>query len=69
MRLEEKSDTKLKASGRLKDQRRIVEAQSRTFIRMINRAGWNERRLNNNSQRRDPDSIDISCRLHKGRVY
>jgi hypothetical protein len=66
---EEKSDSKLQASGRIKYPWRIVEAQSCTFLRMIDRAVRNGRRLNSKSRRRERDSVDIGCRLHNGRVY
>jgi hypothetical protein len=46
VRLEKKSDTERERSGRVKDQGRIMEAQSDASIRMIDRTYINGRWLN-----------------------
>jgi hypothetical protein len=50
MRLEERSDTKLERSGRIKDQRRIMEAQSDVSIRLIEKTDMNGGLLDSKTQ-------------------
>jgi hypothetical protein len=67
-RQEERSDTKLKRGGQIKDQGRIVEAQNGAPLHTIERTDMGGRRLNRKGQRCERNPM-YRCGLHKGRMH